>query len=89
MSGEKRTKSGDHPAVKAYRKKMDSITENTMPLLYELNDRIDEAMKKAKTPIPLPLERTEPGEDDEIPVDVVRLPQVEKDPFPSKPPKKE
>lgn len=69
----KKTSSGNHPAVIAHRKKMESITEGLMPALEELNARIDRAIEKASPHDP----RREPEEDerreDDPPVDVIVL----------------
>ena len=66
--------SGNHPAVVAWRKKLDSIAEGTMPALERLNARIDRALKKAAPHDP----RREPEDDerreaDEVADDVVVL----------------
>lgn len=69
-----RGKSGDHPAVREYRRKMDSITEGTMPALEALNARLDRALEKASTDPPSD-DRREPEDDDRkepsIPIDIV------------------
>lgn len=36
--------SGEHPAVQAFRAKLESINETTMPLLARLEERVDRAM---------------------------------------------
>ena len=40
-----KTADGDHSAVDAYRKKLDSITEVTLPLTRALNKRIERARR--------------------------------------------
>lgn len=71
--------SGSHPAVIAYRKKMESIAEGMVPALERLNKRIDRALEKVLPHDP----RREPEEDErrevEEPADVVVL-----DPPPSR-----
>lgn len=48
MNSVKVTKSGNHPAVIAHRRKMDSINETTLPALEALNERLDRAIEKAQ-----------------------------------------
>ena len=85
--------SGKHAieASKAFRAKLESIQEGTLPILEELNARIDRLARSE--PPPVDPRREEQGE---VPVDVVALPdeaetvrqlpddEVESDPFPSK-----
>ena len=72
-SAARRTSSGNHPAVIAYRRKMDSIAEGMVPVFEQLNARIDRARKKTAPVDP----RREPDEDErretDPPVDVVTL----------------
>jgi hypothetical protein len=63
-------RSGEHPAVVAFREKMDSIQEHTIPAAEELAARIGRLRAKSDRP---PLERQDG--DEEIPVDVVVLPE--------------
>ena len=42
------TKSGNHPAVIAHRRKMDSISVTTLPVLEALNARLDRALERAQ-----------------------------------------
>lgn len=44
----KKSGSGEHEAVVTYRRKLDSITEVTLPLARTLNERIDRAMRAAE-----------------------------------------
>jgi len=70
----KKRASGDHPVVQMYRKKLQSISEGTMPQLEALNRRLDR-LKGSSERAPRADPRREPSEDeraeDEIPVDVV------------------
>lgn len=50
------TKSGEHPAVKEYREKLESIADNPAPS--ELDHKLAEYLESVKTPIPPPLDRT-------------------------------
>lgn len=56
MSEPKRRQSGNMAAL-AYREKYISVSENTLPLLRNLNDRIDRLAAKTigSTPVPPPL----------------------------------
>jgi hypothetical protein len=76
--------SGEHPAVRAFRSKLKSVEEGTLPVLGRLNARIDKLKEKSNPPPSEQDPRREDGE--EVPVDVVELPEAEPDPFP--PPKK-
>ncbi len=60
--------SGEHPAVIAFREKMDSIQEHTVPAAVDLAEQALALKEKTSPPIP----RAEG--DEEIPVDVVLLP---------------
>ena len=72
---EPRKKSGEHPAVKGFRKKFDSIQETTIPLIKQLNERIARNKKSSAPP-----ERDPRREDDEaVPVDVVQLDEDKKE----------
>lgn len=74
--------SGEHPAVKAYRDKLESISEHVSPELQNILERAEKLKTKSDKPPKDP--RRE--DDDAVPVDVVEL--EEPDPFPSsKPPK--
>lgn len=44
----KKTSSGEHPEVRAFRAKLESIAENTMPLVQSLNDRTDALLEKER-----------------------------------------
>ncbi len=70
--------SGEHPAVIAFREKMDSIQEHTLPAAEELVERIARIKRKSDKPIP-----REDG-DEEIPDDVVTLPEELKKCLPKK-----
>jgi len=91
MSALKKIKgsSGQHPAVKAFRKKFDSIQDTTLSLVEDMNARITKIKEKAVDP-----RREEASPDSrregegEIPVDVVELNELDEleiqpDPFPS------
>jgi hypothetical protein len=49
----KRTKSGNHPAVKSYRRKLESISERR-PLFDELDKEIEEDLRKVRSTPPPP-----------------------------------
>jgi len=53
----KKRSSGEHSAVKAFRAKMDSIREGTLPLVQQLNARIQHAASLRAVP---PCEDEEP-----------------------------
>lgn len=42
--------SGEHPAVVAFRQKLDSISESTMPLVRDLNTQIRSLKRKSNPP---------------------------------------
>lgn len=69
MSEPKRAASGKHEAVKAFRKKLDSIRDHTLEELLELNRQLDEALEGS---------RKDPRREDdgEPPVDKVEFPTV-------------
>lgn len=73
----KRTKSGEVPAVQAYRAKLDSIEEDTLEKVRELNRKLDEEIKST------PPRRKDPRRDgdEETPEDVV-TPPVPTQPYP-------
>ena len=60
-----KTADGDHSAVDAYRKKLDSITEVTLPLTRALNKRIERA-RRAMDPSRKTLEEADTDPDLEI-----------------------
>jgi hypothetical protein len=45
-------RSGEHPAIEQFRKKVESINETTMPLLVALNERIERGQTNPPTPEP-------------------------------------
>ena len=51
---EKRTKSGPHPAVKAYRDKLQSVSDAVNPELDKLNAELDDFLSEVRTPLPPP-----------------------------------
>lgn len=56
----KRTQSGQHPAVTAMRAKLVSIVEGQATAVYdELDTKIEEAVKRLKTPLPPELPKVE------------------------------
>ena len=65
----KRTISGSHPSVRAYREKMDSLEEGALTELQNLNERLDRLKKKSDKPPPDPRR----DGDEEVPVDIVEL----------------
>jgi|GEM_PF-7002665 len=65
--------SGEHPAVVAFREKLNSIAEHTVPAAEELVARIERLKAKSDHP-PKDPRREEDDEEEEIPVDVVKLP---------------
>lgn len=50
--GEDRTKSGQHPAVVAYRKKLDSLTEHQIQEFDEVNDKLGKAAERCRSSCP-------------------------------------
>lgn len=52
MSGEDRTKSGQHPAVREYRRKLDSIAEHQLTALDAVCDALGEAAEKCRSSRP-------------------------------------
>lgn len=48
----KTTTSGQHPAVREYRRKLESIDEGAANATTELDRKLDEFLTKLKTPIP-------------------------------------
>lgn len=87
MSEPKRRTSGEHEAVIGFRRKLESISEHTMPQLTDLNARLDRLKKKSDPPKRDPRREVDDArQDDAVPVDVVEL---EPDPFPSVQPPKE
>ena len=50
-----RTKSGQHPAVVAFRAKLESITEGEMTKFDELDQKLAEYLESVKTPVPPPM----------------------------------
>ena len=78
MNALKKTTSGQHPSVHAFRKKLDSIQDGALPILEALNARIDKMSSDPPSAVDL---RREEG-DEEIHVDVVEG-LSEPDPFPS------
>ncbi len=60
-----RRASGEHPAVVAYRQKMESIEDTQLAELKQLNERL---ARKARDP------RREDDDGSSIPIDVVELP---------------
>ena len=69
MNQPKRTSSGKHEAVRAFRKKLESVQDGTLEELLQLNRQLD-----------VELERKDPRRDgdEEIPVDIVDLDPEEK-----------
>ncbi len=62
--------SGEHPIVIAFREKMQSIEDHTLPAAEELAARAEKLKTKSDRP---PIERKDG--DEEIPVDIVELPE--------------
>jgi hypothetical protein len=62
--------SGEHPIVIAFREKMDSIQDNTIPDAAELAARIERLKEKSDRP---PIDRRDG--DSDPPVDIVDLPE--------------
>lgn len=54
-------KSGEHPAVKAFRAKLDSIDEGTAAKTAELDRELDQFLRDLRTPVPpAPTSKTKP-----------------------------
>lgn len=47
-----RSESGEHPAVKGYREKLESIAESTTPQVDELNQKLANYLEEVRTPTP-------------------------------------
>ncbi len=75
-----RTKSGQHPSIRAFRDKLDSINEGTFPLVEELNAKLNRIKAKSDPP-----KRQDPRREDdqEVPVDVVELEEEIDPPLPT------
>lgn len=52
LKPKKSASSGQHPAVKAYRKKLESIDEGCEAATHELDQKLQEFLNEMKTPIP-------------------------------------
>lgn len=65
----KRRTSGEHPSVRAYRDKLDSIAEGTAHELADIIARAERLKEKSDRPPRDP--RREEGDDEEVPVDIV------------------
>mgnify|MGYP006921283368 CR=1 FL=1 len=76
MSAGKRVKgeSGEHPAVKTYRAKIQSISDNQLPEMQALNSRIDHLLTKIKSDFP-----PESVEEVEIDEEAIETPRVKRD----------
>lgn len=58
-----RTKSGEHSAVRAFREKLESIDENTLPILDDILRQAEELRAKHKSDAPAKTDATEKKED--------------------------
>ena len=74
----KRTTSGEHAAVKAFREKLDSVQDGTLEELLHLNRKLDEELESC----PPKKDQRRDGDSDP-PVDKVELPTI-----PAPPPEK-
>lgn len=76
MTKPKKAASGEHPSVKAFRKKLDSLQDGAFQDLEDLNARIDKLVKESSTPPPRDPRREpdDPRSEDDIAVDIVDLP---------------
>ncbi len=76
MSEEEKPKpkggSGEHPAVKAFRAKLDSVEDTTLEALKDLNRQLDEEIKAHPSSRPPKKDDRRDG-DSEPPVDLVEL----------------
>lgn len=70
--------SGEHPAVKMFRAKMESISEHTMPMLQDLNAKLDDEIAQAKSKPPIALD-SEQQLDDDADTPVVKDPRRDGD----------
>ena len=51
--------SGEHPAVQAYRDKLDSVVEHTELPTRELDERLAKYLEEVRTPVPPPLDEVD------------------------------
>ncbi len=77
-----RTKSGQSPAVQAFRQKMESINEGTLVDLEELNRDAADLAAKHKSDVPPPPKDPRREEEGEPPADVVPPESLKKEPKP-------
>lgn len=71
MSTPKRTASGETPAVKAFRQKLDSIQDGTLEELLELNRQLDQQLESCP-----PKKDPRRDGDSDPPVDKVEFPTI-------------
>lgn len=50
----RRTKSGDHPAIKQFRRKADSIAEHTIPMVEALTNTVQADIEQVRSSVPPP-----------------------------------
>lgn len=77
MAAAKKTRSGEHPEVKAMKAEMRSIRNELGGRINRLNERLQTEVAKIKSDAPVDPRRES---DDPIPVDIVRIPRA---PLPS------
>jgi hypothetical protein len=70
-----KTSSGEHPAVQAFREKLESIQENALEKLRDLNRKLDEEIGSRP-----PRKDPRRDGDSDPPTDVVEIPDEEKEP---------
>jgi hypothetical protein len=63
----RRSKSGEHPDVAAFRDKLESIAEHTVPAADDLNQKLADYLQEVRTPVPPADEPKEPSERPEKP----------------------
>lgn len=90
---ERKSASGQHPAVRSYHQKIHAIQEGQMPSVRAVTDRMRESLERARSDRPDPRrdpdsDRPEGSSTEDIPVDVVVLPPRPPVPRPARRPMK-
>jgi len=68
-----RRASGEHPSVRGFREKMDSLDEGALTELQSINARLEALKKRSDRPAADPQRE----DDSEVPVDVVEQPETD------------
>lgn len=67
----KKTKSGEHPAVIGYRRKLESVTASSETQLAALDAALDRELERVRTPVPPPPD-SDPDTDPQTPSALLR-----------------